>query len=91
MDSDVCASTTGEVRFLKMLRLTKQGQLIPPNGKCTCRQRLCLSARASMCPPRKLGEKKPTTKKRPAVINFQTLSSGVEQLGEFFNGVGLRS
>ena len=90
MDSDVCTSTTGEARFLKMLRLTKQGQLIPPNGKFTCRQRHCLSARASMCPPEKLGKKK-TTKKRPAIINFQTLSSGVEKLGEFFNGVGLRS
>lgn len=65
-------------------RLTKQGQLIPPNGKCTCRQRLCLSARALMS-TRKVGEK--TTKKRPAIINFQTLSSGVEKLGEFFNGV----
>ena len=43
------------------------------------------------CVHHKSWGKKPTTKKRPAIINFQTLSSRVEKLGEFFNGVGLRS
>lgn len=34
-----------------------------PSGKCTCRQRLCLSTGASMCPPWRLGKKKKETER----------------------------
>lgn len=45
MDSDIFTSATGEVRFLKMLRLRKQGQHVPQMVNAPA-VRGCLSAGA---------------------------------------------
>ena len=61
-----------------------------PSGRCTCRQRLCLSAGASMCPPRRLEKKKKKKRKETERSSCNQLSNPkfwgwVKKLEEFFN------